>query len=95
MSPWWIIGFGMAGLVVVIVAVLLLAILWQALRIRRLARAAIGIVTEIESNTRSVWALTKTNATAAGLLEGARAIESNTTAILQAAAGDHRDTSAA
>jgi hypothetical protein len=95
MGFWWIIGFSVAALVVVIVAALLLAILFQARRIRRLAKAAVQIVTEIEANTRSVWALRSTNRTAAALLDGAAAIENNTAAILGAAAGDGHKTKAA
>ena len=88
MSIWWIIGFAAAGAVVVVVALLLLGILWQARRIRRLAGAAAGIVGEIDANTRSVWALKSVNATAAALLDGARAIEANAGAIRAAVAHD-------
>jgi len=87
MSTWWIIGFLAAGLVVVIVAALLLGILHQARRIRRLALTAVDVVGEIDANTRAIWALRKTNATAAELLDGARAIDANAAAIVEAVAG--------
>lgn len=95
MGTWWIIGFAAAGLVVVIVAALLLGILYQARRIRRLARTAAVVVSEIEANTRSVWALKATNATAADLLAGAAAIEANAAAIRAALEGRHDKESAA
>ncbi|CAN5809813.1 hypothetical protein BH23PSE1_BH23PSE1_02610 [soil metagenome] len=87
MGLWWIIGFAAAALVVVVVAALLIGILHQARRIRGLARAAIGVVGEIEANTRAAWALGATNAVAGELVEGARAIEGNVAAINTALAG--------
>lgn len=94
MGTWWIIGFGAAALVVVIVAALLIGILWQARRIRRLARSAVGVVGEIEANTRVVWALGRTNAVAGDLAEGARAIEANAAAISAALAGADAESAA-
>ncbi|MSU91242.1 hypothetical protein GE300_16795 [Rhodobacteraceae bacterium 2CG4] len=85
---WWIVGFAAAGAVVVVVAALLLGILWQARRIRALARAAAGTVGEIDANTRSVWRLAKINRTAGALLDGATAIERNAAAIRAAVAHD-------
>jgi hypothetical protein len=90
MSVWWIVGFSAAGAVVLVVAALLLGILWQARRIRRLARTAAEVVGEIDSNTRPVWRLIAINKTAGTLLEGARAIEGNAAAIR--AAVTHEDT---
>jgi hypothetical protein len=89
MGMWWIIGFAAAGLVVVVVAALLLGILYQARRIRRLALTAVEVVGEIDASTRSIWALRTTNATAAELLEAARSIEANTAAIDEAVTGAH------
>jgi hypothetical protein len=68
MSPAWQIGFAAAALVVVVVAVSLLYILAQAMRIRRLAVVARDVVAEIENNTRPVWQLQ-------GTLAGAKALE--------------------
>lgn len=81
MNVWWIIGFAAALAVVVVVAVLLLGTLYQARRIRRLAGIAAEVVGDIDANTRSVWALTRTNKTAEALLGGALAIEGNAAAI--------------
>lgn len=85
---WWTLGFIVAGLVVVVVAVLLLGILMQARRIRALAGAAIGLVGEIDANTRSVWALKATNEVAGQILDGAQAIDRNAAAVAAALTGD-------
>lgn len=74
---WWTLGFAVAAAVVVVVALLLIGILMQARRIRRLAGAAVGLVGEIDAQTRSIWALTQTNQVAAQILEGAQAIDRN------------------
>jgi len=87
---WWIVGFVVAGVVVVIVAALGLLILQQALRIRRLAGVAAQVVAEIDINTRSVWSLKETREVADALLEGAQAIETNANRIAAAVDGDHR-----
>ena len=84
-----------AVVVVVIVAVLLIGILYQALRIKRLALAASGIVADIDANTRSVWALRQTNQVAEQILEGAKAIEGNAGAIVNAVSHDANATDAA
>ena len=81
MNAWWILGFAAAFAVVGVGAVLLLGILWQARRIRTLAGVAAAVVGGIDTNTRSVWALTRTNKTADALLAGACAIEGNAAAI--------------
>ena len=92
---YWTLGF-IAGLVVVlIVAVLLIGILWQAMRIKRLALGASEIVGEIDANTRSVWALRQTNAVAGQILEGAEAIDANADAIVQAVSHNTSSTDAA
>lgn len=81
----WLIGFIGALAVVLIVALLLIGILLQALKIKRLALAASEIVLHIDENTRSVWALRKTAAVAGTILEGATAIDRNARAIVDAA----------
>ena len=89
----WTLGFIVGVAVVLVVALLLIGILMQARRIRGLAEAAAGIVAEIDTNTRSVWALKNTNAVAADLLEGARAIDANAAAIVKAVS--HKDETSA
>ncbi len=87
---FWTLGFLVGLIVVLIVAVLLIGILYQARRIRRLALAASEIVGDIDMNTRSIWALRDTNAVASQLLEGAKAIEGNCAAIVGAVGQTHR-----
>ncbi len=83
----WLIGF-LAGLaVVLVVALLLIGILVEAMRIRKLARRASELVSEIDQNTRGVWALTQTHAVAGALLQGASAIDANAAAIVAAVSG--------
>ncbi|MDU8944317.1 hypothetical protein [Ovoidimarina sediminis] len=90
----WTLGFVVGVVVVLVVALLLIGILMQARRIRGLADAAAGIVAEIDANTRSVWALKNTNAVAADLLEGARAIDTNAAAIVKAVSHEDETTAA-
>lgn len=89
MLLWWI-GFSVAALVVVVVAVLLLGIIYQCQRIVRLARTGLGVVEQIDANTRCIWSLRQTTAVAGQLLAGAEAIEHNAAAIVDAVshAGD-------
>lgn len=80
----WMLGFGLAAVVVVIVAALLLGIIWQCQRIVRLARTGLAVVEQIDAHTRCIWSLRKTRAVAGQLLEGAGAIERNAAAIVDA-----------
>jgi len=80
----WTAGFLLGLVVVLVVAVLLLGILYQAHRILKLARTASAVVAEIDENTRSVWALSQTNEVAGQLLGGAQAIDQNAAAIVAA-----------
>lgn len=95
MTLWWILGFGAAVLVVLVVATLALLILAEARRIRRLALIAADVVGEIDLNTRSVWSLQKTNATADALADGAGAIADNARRIEDAVGGHDRQANAA
>jgi hypothetical protein len=92
---YWTLGFLVGGLVVVVVAVLLFGIIQQATRIKAVARVAVELVDEIETNTRSVWALRDTNAVAMTILDGVQAIEANTGAIVEAVSATHVGRSAA
>lgn len=87
---WWTVGFIVAGVVVLVVAVLLIGILMQARRIRTLAGAAVGLVGEIDANTRSIWALAQTNQVAGQILDGAHAIDRNAGAVAEALTGASR-----
>lgn len=85
----WTLGYLLALVVVLAVVVLLGGIIMQARRILSLARTASTVVDQIDTNTRSVWALTATNAVAGQILEGAKAIEGNAGAIVGAVAASH------
>ena len=73
----WTAGFLTGLVVVLIVAILLVAIWYQARRILKLAKTASAVVAEIDENTRSVWALRHTNSVAEQILDGAQAIDHN------------------
>ena len=81
---YWVLGFGIAALVVVIVAALLLGIIWQCQRIIRLSRTGLEVVEQIDRNTRCIWSLQQTGAVAGRLLVGAQAIEQNAATIVRA-----------
>jgi hypothetical protein len=85
----WMIGFVAGLLVVLIVALLLIGILIEALRIRRLATQASLLVREIDDNTRGIWALRDTWSVTLSLLDGANKIEDNASAIVRAVSRQH------
>ena len=88
---WWFIWLGVAGVVVVLAAALLIAILVLARQISALAATGLAVVGEIEQNTKPIWQLNATNHVAGQLLGGAMAIESNAVAIVDAlSAGERR-----
>lgn len=88
---WWLIWLGIAGLVVVIAAALLITILVLARQIGSLAATALTVVEQIEHNTKPIWQLNATNHVAVQLLEGAKAIEANAGMIVDAlSAGEQR-----
>ena len=91
----WALGFILAVVVTLVVVALLLGIIWQAGRILTLARTAANVVADIDTNTRSVWALRDTNAVAEQILGGAKAIDANAGAIVSAVSAAHGGRSAA
>ncbi len=91
----WTAGFLLGLVVVLVVAVLLIGILYQAHRILKLAKTASAVVAEIDENTRSVWALSQTNEVADQLLGGAQAIDHNAAAIVAAVSHDPTSQTAA
>lgn len=78
---WWFIWLLIGTGVVVAAAVLLITILALAHRIAVLAKTALGVVQEIESDTKPIWELGATNRVAGDLLGGAEAIRDNAAAI--------------
>ena len=65
-------------------AALLIMIVVVAHRIAVLAKTAIAVLLEIETNTKSIWELNTSRKVASDLLDGATAIENNAGAILNA-----------
>lgn len=91
----WALGFLVGLVIVAVVALLLIGILLQARRIHGLAKTASAVVAEIDNNTRSVWSLAATNAVAKDLLDGAKAIDSNASAIVAAVSHEGQSNNAA
>jgi hypothetical protein len=87
---YWTLGFIVGGVVVIVVGLLLIGILYQASRILRTARVASDVVGQIDANTRSVWVLRDTNAVAERILAGARDIDGNAAAIVDALTATHQ-----
>ncbi len=88
---WWFFWLAVAGVVVVAAAALLITILVLARQIAALAAVGVGVVEQIEHNTKPIWQLNATNHVAQQLLGGAQAIEGNAQAIAGAlGAGEQR-----
>ena len=81
---WWFVWLAIGATIVVAAAVLLITIIVAARRIARLAVVALGVVAEIEHNTKPIWEINATNKVAGDLLTGAKAIEANAVAIVGA-----------
>ena len=80
----WYAGMVAGALVVGVVAALLLRIIATARSILSTARRALGVAEEIVTNTEPIWELDTTNAVAAQLLEGTKAIEQHATQVADA-----------
>ena len=80
----WYIALGIATVVVLIAASLLIAVWLAARRILKLAIAALGLVTQIKENTQSIWNLKDTNTTAVKILTTATAIKNHGALVAQA-----------
>ena len=78
---WWWIWLAIGAVIVVAAAALLIAIIVLARQIANLAGTAIGVVEDIERNTKPIWQLNATNQVAARLAGGAKAILGNAGAI--------------
>jgi hypothetical protein len=81
---WWVVWLVIAVVIVIAAAALLIGVIVAALRIRKLAVTALGVVSEIEQNTQPVWELKSSSDVADQLLGGAEAIKGNATAVLGA-----------
>jgi hypothetical protein len=93
-SPLWLVGFTLAGVVVIVVAVLLITIILLARRIAGLAATALAVVREIDTSTKPIWSLNTTNKVAHDLLGGAQAIDANAKAIASVLAQADRNRAA-
>ena len=74
MSPWTI-GFALGGVVVLVVAAILIAILLVARRIETLAATALEVAGGIVSATRPIGALGTANQTVAGIVRAVRSVD--------------------
>lgn len=75
---------GVATVLIIAAAALLIMVWMAARRILRLATAALGIVEQIRANTNSIWGLKETNEVACDILEGAKAIETHAGMVVEA-----------
>ena len=87
---WWFIWLAVAIVIVLAAALLLITIIILARQIANLAASALALVEEIEQNTKPIWQLNATNKTAHELLQGAQAIRTNATTIVDALAEAER-----
>ena len=81
---WWFVGLGVAVVVVLIAAALILAILTAARNIERNAGAGLTLVEQIREQTQVIWALQETNKVAIQLRGGAESILGHAGQIAQA-----------
>ncbi len=75
---------GVATILIIAAAALLILVWMAARRILRLATAALGLVEQIRSNTDSIWGLETTNEVAVNILEGAKDIETHAVMVVEA-----------
>ena len=91
----WTVGFLLGGVIVLVVAALLFAILLVARNIERLAGQALGVAGEIKTATRPVWALADANDIVEDIAGTVRSVEAQVTVIAdelppESAAGSER-----
>lgn len=80
----WFFWLGIAAVLILAAAALLLLVWNAARRILRLAQAALQIVTQIKENTHSIWELQQTNAVACDILDEAKEIETHAGMVAEA-----------
>ncbi len=81
---WWLVWLIISVVIVVAAAALLIAVIVAARRIRSLAIVALGVVEDIEQNTKPIWKLNTSLDVSGHLLGGAEAIKGNAAAVLGA-----------
>ena len=80
----WYMWLGVATVLIVAAATLLLLVNAAAKRILRLGGVALGIVKEIKENTSPIWALQQTNEVAGEILKGSNDIKAHLTLVADA-----------
>ena len=80
----WYLWLGVATVLIIAAATLLLLVNGAARRILRLASAALGLVVEIKQNTSSIWGLQQTNEVAGQILQGSSDIKAHLTLVADA-----------
>lgn len=80
----WFLWLGVATVLILAAATLLLLVYFAAKRILRLATAALGLVVEIKQNTNSIWGLQQTNEVAGKILQGSSNIKNHLTLVSDA-----------
>ena len=83
----WTLGFVLGGVVVVVVAAVLIAILLVARKIAALAATALKVAAGIESATKPIWALGTANETVEGIARTVRSVDENVNGIADALEG--------
>ena len=78
---YWTLGFVIGGVIVLIVAALLIAILLVARNIRRLAAEALSVAAEIETATTPIWGIAGANDIVRDIARVGSSIESRIKAI--------------
>lgn len=80
----WFLWLGVATVLIIAAASLLLLVNAAAKRILKLALTALGLVVEIKKNTESIWELQQTNEVAGKILKGSADIKDHLTLVYDA-----------
>lgn len=80
----WYFGLAIAVVLIIAAATLLILVWLAARRIRKLAKAALGLVVQIKDNTQSIWELQKTNNSAASILTDTEDIKNHAVLVAEA-----------
>ncbi len=80
----WFLWLGVASVLIIAAATLLLLVNAAARRILKLALAALNLVVEIRKNTDSIWGLQQTNEVAGKILKGSGDIKDHLTLVSDA-----------
>ena len=80
----WFLWLGVASVLIIAAATLLLLVNAAARRILKLALAALNLVVEIRKNTDSIWGLQQTNEVAGKILKGSGDIKDHLTLVSNA-----------